>query len=178
MAGIDRNPSSSSQLNSATHIGNETLAFPISFYQLGRFNGPVYFFVESQAERADWERHLKAAIESRLKRQEANRAIRLEPLADQVFGAPAVIGSLSPEVPASNQFGRPTCSCPLTTADGQSLIIAGCSEGLFIGFRGRPQTVRQVVHLSGITQVAVMPAHGFVLVLANRVLIACASLKR
>lgn len=151
-----------------------SLAYPIHFHQMGRFNGPVYYYVESAALRSEWEKRLREAIALRSQRQEANRVVRLDPLADQTFGITSTaVGSLTPNAPATNQFGRPTCSVPLTTADGQSLVIATCSEGLFIGVRGRPNSMRKVLHLPDITQCAVLPEFGFVLVVANRVLIAC-----
>jgi hypothetical protein len=35
-----------------------------------------------------------------------------------------------------------------------SLLVAGCAQGLFIGYKGKP--LRQVVHLTGITQCAIL----------------------
>lgn len=170
--GTERHPSNGPPTASPS-TQDSALAYPIAFHQMGRYNGLVYYYVDSAAVRQEWEKRLREAIALRAERQEANRVVRLDPLADQTFGSTSTIGSLAPDAPTANQFGRPTCSVPLTTADGQSLVVAGCSEGLFIGFRGRPRSMRQVVHLSGITQCAVLPDFGFVLVVANRVLIAC-----
>ncbi|GAA6008068.1 hypothetical protein JCM10207_007016 [Rhodosporidiobolus poonsookiae] len=152
------------------------LVYPFSFFQLGRFDGLVYLYVDSPAVRDEWERQLKAAISLRMQRQAAERVVRLDPLADATFGSASLtVGSLtapSATSAPSNRFGKPTCSVPLQTADGLWLIIAGCAEGIFIGWRGRPKTMQQVVHLAGITQCAVLPDFSFLLVIANRVLVA------
>lgn len=124
------------------------VVYPISFFQIGRYDGPVHYYVDSAAIRQEWELQFKEALAGRAHQQEALRVVRLDPLADQTFGAASLVGSLVQDAPA-NSFGRPTCSVPLKTPDGQSLIVAGCSEGLFIGFRGRPRSMRQVVHLAG-----------------------------
>lgn len=99
--------------------------------------------------------------------------IRLDPLADETFGTSTVVtGSLQSETPI-NSLGKPSCSVPLTTREGQTLILVSCSEGLFIGYRGRPKSIKRVLLLPGITQCSVLPDFGFVLLIVNKVLIAC-----
>lgn len=152
-----------------------SLVYPISFQQLGRHGGTVTYFVESLSTRIEWAGKLKDAIARRQQYQEANRVVRLVVLSDKTFGA-TTFGSLAPEAPVSTQFGRPTCSVTLTTTDGHAsvaLIVVGCAQGLFIGYRGKPQSMVQVVHLTAITQCAVLQEFGFVLVVANKVVIAC-----
>ncbi|GAA5983657.1 hypothetical protein JCM5350_000658 [Sporobolomyces pararoseus] len=154
---------------------DSSLLYPISFFQMGRFDGLVHLYVDTAAQRLQWEKKLKEAVSLRVQRQEANRVIRLDPLADTTFGTTSTIGSLAAgPAQGTNQFGKPTCSTPLQTIDGLWLIIAGCQEGIFIGWRGRPQSMQQVVHLAGITQCAVLPDFSFLLVVANKVLVAYA----
>ncbi|GAA5899116.1 uncharacterized protein JCM6883_005114 [Sporobolomyces salmoneus] len=154
---------------------DSSLLYPISFFQMGRFDGLVYVYVDTAAQRLEWEKKLKEAVSLRVQRQEANRVVRLDPLADATFGTTSTIGSLNVgPAHGTNQFGKPTCSTPLQTIDGLWLIIAGCQEGIFIGWRGRPQSMQQVVHLAGITQCAVLPDFSFLLVVANKVLVAYA----
>ncbi|GAA6062754.1 hypothetical protein JCM10212_005550 [Sporobolomyces blumeae] len=153
---------------------DSSLLYPISFFQMGRFDGLVHLYVDSPAQRLEWERKLKEAVALRAQRQEANRVVRLDPLADTTFGTTSTIGSLNAgPTGGTNQFGRPTCSTPLQTIDGLWLVIAGCQEGIFIGWRGRPH-LQQVVHLPGVTSVAVLPDFSFLLVVANKVLVAYA----
>ncbi|SCV68292.1 BQ2448_413 [Microbotryum intermedium] len=154
-----------------SNSSSTSLVYPIHFYQMGRYDGQVYFYVESQATRLEWEQKFREAVGLRAQRQSVSKVIRMEVLAETTFGATHVVGSLDATT-SHNAVGRPTCSVPLDLADGQALVIIGCAEGLFIGYRGRPKSLRQVVALSGITQCAVLPEYGFVLVLANKVLIA------
>ncbi|GAA5849156.1 hypothetical protein JCM9279_005806 [Rhodotorula babjevae] len=181
---------------------SDSLLWPISFFQLGRYDGLVHLYVESAALRAQWEAHLHAAVAQRAQYAAANPVVRLDPLADLTFGSTsAVVGSLlSPAAARADpgtRFGKPTCSTPLRmpaaagsgSVDGhQWLVVAGCAEGIFVGWRaggagsaavagqGRPQqrTMQQVVHLEGITQCAVLPEFSFLLVIANKVLVAYA----
>ncbi|KAI5480823.1 Rho guanyl-nucleotide exchange factor [Pseudohyphozyma bogoriensis] len=145
-----------------------SLVYPITLFLLGRNEGIFTFYVESTAVRAAWEQKLREALDLRAQTQEANQVVRIEPLSGQTFGT-SVFGSLTPSAPPESQFGRPTCSAPLTF-EGRSLVVAGCEKGLFIGFRG--DKMRQVVHLAGITQCALLQEFGFVLVLADGALIA------
>ncbi|KAK4055074.1 Rho guanine nucleotide exchange factor [Microbotryomycetes sp. JL201] len=173
LGGTDRQPSVGSQSASSAGLPI-SLVYPITFYQLGRHQGLVQYFVDSASAREQWEKAVREALSVRANLSARNRVYDLEALADQTFGAAPAIGSLAAVDGAAlqNQTGPPTCSSPLATQDGQSLVLAGCSEGLFVGFRGKPRSMRQVVHLNDITQCAILPDSGFVLVLANRVLIA------
>lgn len=129
------------------------------------------YYVDSANTRKSWESKMKEAITARLAKVRASPVVRLEPISEQTFGAQA-FGSLGPQVPASAQYGRPTCSTPLESCDGQKLVACGTAAGLFIGFRGRPRSMRQVLHLPDITQCAVLQEHGFILVVAGKTLIA------
>ncbi|GAA6044243.1 hypothetical protein JCM8097_002194 [Rhodosporidiobolus ruineniae] len=167
---------SGSLANGTAGGGGGGLIYPISFYQLGHFDGFVHLYVDTPAARAEWEAKLKEAISLRIAQQEARRVVRLDPLADQTFGTTTLAdGSLtaSPTAAPSNQAGKPTCSVPLR-AGNDWLVIVGCARGIFIGWRRKPRTMQQVVHLEGITQCAVLPEFSFLLVIANKVLVAYA----
>lgn len=120
---------------------DSSLLYPISFFQMGRFDGLVYLYVDSPAQRLEWEKKLKEVINLRQLRQSNSPVIRLDPLADITFGTTSSIGSINSTTTTngggttSNSFGKPTCSTPLKTIDGLWLIIAGCQEGIFIGWR-------------------------------------------
>ncbi|GAA5935183.1 hypothetical protein JCM3775_007227 [Rhodotorula graminis] len=195
-------PGLASGSSAAAGGASDSLLWPISFFQLGRYDGLVHLYVESAALRSQWEAHLHAAVAQRAQYAAANPVVRLDPLADLTFGSTsAVVGSLlSPAAARADpgtRFGKPTCSTPLrmpaaagsASGDGhQWLVVAGCAEGIFVGWRaggagssaasaagqGRPRTMQQVVHLEGITQCAVLPEFSFLLVIANKVLVAYA----
>ncbi|GAA5923419.1 uncharacterized protein JCM15063_003641 [Sporobolomyces koalae] len=169
------NPQGSAPSASAYAPQDSSLLYPISFFQMGRFDGLVHLYVDTPAQRLEWERKMREAVALREQRQEASRVVRLDPLADATFGTTSTIGSLNAgPAQGTNQFGKPTCSTPLQTIEGLWLVIAGCQEGIFIGWRGRPGSMQQVVHLGGITQCAVLPDFSFLLVVANKVLVAYA----
>lgn len=163
--------------------GGDSLLWPISFFQLGRYDGLVHFYVDSPAQRAQWESALHAAVSQRAAHAAQHPVVRLDPLADLTFGSTsAVVGSLSatPRADPATRFGKPTCSTPLRAGTSREwLVVAGCAEGIFVGWRApanRQRTMQQVVHLEGITQCAVLPEFSFLLVIANKVLVACESL--
>ncbi|KAK4698467.1 RHO1 GDP-GTP exchange protein 1/2, partial [Phenoliferia sp. Uapishka_3] len=157
---------------SGSNASQDSLLYPIHLNRIGREEGTFTFYVESDSLRKSWSKKLQEAVDLHAQAQKASQVVSLETLSDQTFGGTSTIGSLVPSAPAESQFGNPTCSAPLTTADGQNLVVAGCAQGLFIGFRGKPRTMRQVVHLAGITQCAILPEFGFILVVAQKVLIA------
>ncbi|OAW00133.1 hypothetical protein PTTG_08077 [Puccinia triticina 1-1 BBBD Race 1] len=72
----------------------------------------------------------------------------------------------------SNMHGPPTCSVPFRSSDGKRLIAIGCQDGLWIGLRNDPGSMKQVIYLKSITQCAVLQEYGFLLVLAEKILMA------
>ncbi|KAI9612683.1 hypothetical protein H4Q26_007840 [Puccinia striiformis f. sp. tritici PST-130] len=72
----------------------------------------------------------------------------------------------------SNMHGPPTCSVPFRSTDGKRLIAIGCQDGLWIGLRHDPGSMKQVIYLKSITQCSVLQEFGFLLVLAEKILMA------
>ncbi|KAI9512417.1 CNH domain-containing protein [Russula earlei] len=68
--------------------------------------------------------------------------------------------------------GRVTCSVPFTSTDGRAFLAVACAEGVWIGFRHDPRTLRRVLHLKMVTQCAALEEFGILLVLANKSLFA------
>lgn len=163
--------SSDSAVTSPASQESGGLVYPISFRQLGRHESTVTYYVETSTIRLEWEKQLTEACALRTTRFTSQPVVRLEVISDTTFGATS-FGSLTPSAPASAQFGRPTCSAPLLSSDGQELVAVGSPEGLFIGHRSRSRSMRQVLHLPEITQCAVLQELGWFLVVAGRILIA------
>ena len=103
--------------------------FPITLSRIGRNEGRLTFYVESEAVRKDWATKLVDAFEQHTQALRKSQVVELVPLAEQTFGCSSTIGSLVPAAPAEKMLGNPTCSAPLTAADGQPLIVAGCAQG-------------------------------------------------
>jgi len=57
----------------------------------------------------------------------------------------------------------------LATVDGRSLIAIGCEEGVWIGLRHDPRSLRKVLHVKAVTNIAVLEDFGIVLVLQEKV---------
>ncbi|KAH9969600.1 CNH domain-containing protein [Russula dissimulans] len=68
--------------------------------------------------------------------------------------------------------GRVTCSAPFTSTDGRAFLAVGCAEGVWIGFRHDPRSLRRVLFLKKVTQCAALDEFGLFLVLADKSLFA------
>jgi len=68
--------------------------------------------------------------------------------------------------------GRVTCSVPFTSTDGRAFLAIGCAEGVWIGFRHDPRSLRRVLFLKKVTQCAALDEFGLFLVLADKSLFA------
>jgi hypothetical protein len=62
-----------------------------------------------------------------------------------------------------------SCLIHLATIDGRSLIAIGCEEGVWIGLRHDPRSLRKVLHVKAVTNIAVLEEFGIVLVLQDKV---------
>jgi hypothetical protein len=66
-------------------------------------------------------------------------------------------------------LGFGPCLQALVTVDGRSLIAIGCEEGVWIGLRHDPRSLRKVLHVKAVTNIAVLEEFGIVLVLQDKV---------
>ncbi|KAK0436935.1 CNH domain-containing protein [Armillaria borealis] len=149
--------------------------YPLTLHHNGRMGGPYILYAESAQARADWKQKLEEALVIRKVVQESNKVFEIETLSSDTFLVPAMVGGpTSP--PAWNQensfTGKVTCSVPFNTADGRGLVAIGCAEGVWIGFRHDPKSMRRVLHLKLVTQCAMLEEFGLFLVLADKSLFA------
>ncbi|KAJ3713247.1 citron-like protein [Lentinula guzmanii] len=68
--------------------------------------------------------------------------------------------------------GKVTCSVLSNTPDGKGLVVTGCVEGVWVGFRHDSRSMRHVLHLKMVTQCAMLEDFGIFLVLADKFLFA------
>ncbi|KAJ7126686.1 CNH domain-containing protein [Mycena epipterygia] len=147
--------------------GASRVVYPFTVYHHGRRGGTHVLFAESAQARTEWKQKLEQALGIHA----VNRVFELETLSEDVFLVPS-------DVPASppNQYipftGKVTCSIPFNTADGRGLVAIGCAEGLWIGFRRDPRSLRRVLHLKMVTQCVMLDTFGICLVLADKSLFA------
>ncbi|ESK83843.1 signal transducer [Moniliophthora roreri MCA 2997] len=174
LRGGERHDNPAAATNSPDSAGDSRSVYPLTLQHHGRMGGPYILFAESQQARAEWKQKLEEAIGLRQVVQEANKVFEIETLSADTFLIPSVTGPNAP--PAWNQdnsfTGKVTCSVPFNTADGRGLVAIGCAEGVWIGFRHDPKSMRRVLHLKMVTQCAMLEEFGIFLVLADKALFA------
>ncbi|KAK1225868.1 Rho guanine nucleotide exchange factor [Marasmius sp. AFHP31] len=154
--------------------GDSRSVYPLTLHHAGRMGGPYTLYSESAQSRTEWKSKLEEALGLRQVVQEANKVFEMETLSADTFLIPSVTGQAAP--PAWNQensfTGKVTCSVPFNTADGRGLVAIGCAEGVWIGFRHDPKSMRRVLHLKMVTQCAMLEEFGIFMVLADKALFA------
>uniref|UniRef100_V5EVQ7 Uncharacterized protein n=1 Tax=Kalmanozyma brasiliensis (strain GHG001) TaxID=1365824 RepID=V5EVQ7_KALBG len=160
------------------HISREREArdfWPFTISHLGGKMEPITLYAPSKAARDQWKTKLDEAIGLRMAVQDNSKVFNQHILSDDIFAlAPTM--SLEPEKPVSGVdpgsfHGRVTCAVPFVTADGRRLVAVGCADGVWIGLRSDPKSLRKVLHLKYVTQCAVLESFGIFVVLADKVLI-------
>ncbi|SPO21830.1 related to ROM2 - GDP/GTP exchange factor for Rho1p [Ustilago trichophora] len=160
------------------HISREREArdfWPFTISHLGGKIEPITLYAPSKAARDQWKAKLDEAIGLRMAVQDSTKVFDQHVLSDDIFAIPPAM-SLEPEKPVpgvdSSVFhGRVTCAVPFVTADGRRLVAVGCADGVWIGLRNDPKSLRKVLHLKYVTQCAVLESFGIFVVLADKVLI-------
>ncbi|KAJ7089842.1 Dbl-like domain-containing protein [Mycena belliarum] len=171
----ERHDTNVSVMTTPESAGDSRLVYPWTINHNGRLGGPPHvLFSESQQARAEWKQKLEEALGIRKVVQESNRVFEIETLSADTFLVPAVqVGPASPQWNQDTSFtGKVTCSVPFNTADGRGLVAIGCAEGVWIGFRHDPRSMRRVLHLKMVTQCAMLEEFGIFLVLADKALFA------
>ncbi|KAK0214966.1 CNH domain-containing protein [Armillaria fumosa] len=168
-------PNTTPGVSSPESTTDSRSVYPLTLHHNGRMGGPYILYAESAQSRAEWKQKLEEALVIRKVVQESNKVFEVETLSSDTFLVPAIVGGpTSP--PAWNQensfTGKVTCSVPFNTADGRGLVAIGCAEGVWIGFRHDPKSMRRVLHLKLVTQCAMLEEFGLFLVLADKSLFA------
>lgn len=160
------------------HISREREArdfWPFTISHLGGKIEPVTLYAPSKAARDQWKAKLDEAIGLRTAVQDNNKVFDQQLISDDIFAIPSTL-SLEPDKPVpgvdpSVFHGRVTCAVPFVTADRRRLVAVGCADGVWIGLRNDPKSLRKVLHLKYVTQCAVLESFGIFVVLADKVLI-------
>lgn len=160
------------------HISREREArdfWPFTISHLGGKIEPITLYAPSKAARDQWKTKLDEAIGLRMAVQDSSKVFDQHILSHDIF-AIAPTTSLEPERPVAGVdpsvfHGRVTCAVPFVTADGRRLVAVGCADGVWIGLRSDPKSLRKVLHLKYVTQCAVLESFGIFVVLADKVLI-------
>lgn len=157
------------------HEGEETQSdsrtvYPFTFNVIGQGAGTYTLWTDSAAARQEWRDKLKHAKVLREEVNSAGQVFEFETLStDTFYVAPY---NVPPQQQNDGYTGRVTCSVPFVTVDGRSLVAVGCEQGVWIGVRKDPQSLRKVLHVRSVTKIAVLEEFGIFLVLADKSLLA------
>ncbi|KAK6905920.1 hypothetical protein I203_106755 [Kwoniella mangroviensis CBS 8507] len=144
--------------------------FSISFIGQGQLGGSYTLWADSLAARDEWKEKLQHAKVLRMEVNDAGKVFEMIPLSTNTFYmAP---NYAVPKDKEDKYTGRVTCSCPFTTSDQRKLVAIGCQDGVWIGVRGDAPSLRKVLHIKAVTNVAVLEEFGMFLVLSEKVLFA------
>ncbi|KAF5362320.1 hypothetical protein D9756_002193 [Leucocoprinus leucothites] len=148
--------------------------YPMTLHHNGRAGGPYMMYAETSQSRSEWQGKLAHALAMHKAVQESNKVFEIETLSADTFLVPSMTTAASgPAWSQDNAFtGKVTCSVPFNTSDGRRLVAVGCAEGVWIGFRHDPRSLRRVLHLRQVTQCAMLDEFGIFLVLADKSLFA------
>lgn len=149
--------------------------WPFTVQHIGGKMEPLTLFSVSKEGREEWKKKLDEAMGLRSAVQDANKVFESHVLSDNIFAVPSA-SSIDPDRPpqgvdSSVFHGKVTCAVPFATADGRRLVAIGCSDGVWIGLRNDPRSLRKVLHLKLVSQCAVLEPFGIFVVLADKVLI-------
>ncbi|KIK57120.1 hypothetical protein GYMLUDRAFT_774554 [Collybiopsis luxurians FD-317 M1] len=135
----------------------------------------LILYAESVAAHAEWGAKLQKALAAHRKK---NRVFKVKVLNNQTFLTSAGVegssgtngGVLDSGWSHDGTFtGKVTCSVPF---NGRVLVAVGCADGVWIGFRHDPTSMRRILHLKMVSQCAVLDDYGIFLVLADKQLFA------
>ncbi|KAG5653612.1 hypothetical protein H0H81_011984 [Sphagnurus paluster] len=123
--------------------------FPLTLHHNGRLGGAYILYAESAQARNEWKAKLDEALGLRKAVQESNKAFEVETLSADTFLVPSIMtNTTSPTWNQDNTItGKVTCSVPFMTSNGRHLVAIGCAEGVWIGYRHDPKSMRRVLHL-------------------------------
>ncbi|KAF8956940.1 CNH domain-containing protein [Flammula alnicola] len=175
LRGVERHEGGSANPGLTPESANDSRSvYPLTLHHNGRTGGPYILYAESAQTRTEWKEKLEEALGLRKAVQESNKVFEIEYLSRDTFIMPALsVGANGPAWNQDNHFtGKVTCSVPFNTPDGRALVAIGCTEGVWIGFRHDPKSIRRVLHLRMVTQCAMLEDFGIFLVLADKALFA------
>ncbi|CAO3688875.1 unnamed protein product [Rhizopus microsporus] len=146
------NASSSSPFGSNSH--------PIIIQHLGRHGADYILYAESAASRVEWK---EKVVEAKAMLEMANmdkRVFEIRSLSDTTFG-----GSGASSL---HNHGKVTCTVPFTSSTNIRMIAVGTQQGIWMGIEGDTNTIKLVLSISDVTQIAVLEDHHILLILAGK----------
>ncbi|KAK7031620.1 CNH domain-containing protein [Favolaschia claudopus] len=152
------NPGLLNKLRGGAAAEAPTDGFPCMIRHNARAGGSYVMYADTAQVRTEWQRKLVEALSLRRVVQESNKVFEVEMLNSDTLD--------------KSLTGKITCSVPFNTPDGRALMAIGGTDGVWVGSRPGLHSVKRVLDLQFVTQLAVVEDFGVFIVLANETLFA------
>ncbi|KAA1475478.1 hypothetical protein DENSPDRAFT_842260 [Dentipellis sp. KUC8613] len=148
----------------ASPLQDALSVYPFTIGSASGRQGDYTLYVETAQVREDWKHQLEAALRRRELEQASSRAFEIK-----MFD---VVAPIIPESDGETRMGKANCAILWATNDDRELIALGCDEGVWIGLSHKPKSLRRVLRVKSVTQIALMKDCGMFLVLTENTLLA------
>ncbi|TFY56269.1 hypothetical protein EVG20_g8996 [Dentipellis fragilis] len=145
----------------ASPLSDALLVYPFTIGSASGRQGDYTLYVETAQAREDWKNQLEAALRRRELSQASSRAFELKMV--------EVVPPIIPESDGETHMGKANCVILWATNDNRELIALGCDEGVWIGLSHKPKSLRRVLRVKSVAQIALMKDCGMFLVLTENV---------
>ncbi|ORX55689.1 hypothetical protein DM01DRAFT_1285733 [Hesseltinella vesiculosa] len=146
-----------SRAGTLVNLNSYGSAQPLLLHHLGRMGGDHLLFADSPATRLAWKESIVQAKALLEEKDAAHQAFKVMSLSDATFRT-------------NYQFGRVTCSVQFEGTKGIRMIAVGTVAGVWMGIEGDTNSIRQVLAIEDVTQMAVLPGPHILAVLADKTL--------
>ncbi|EIE89601.1 hypothetical protein RO3G_14312 [Rhizopus delemar RA 99-880] len=152
-------PTSNSIIPNGTSLPFGNNQFPILIQHLGRHGADYMLYAESASSRLEWK---EKVIEAKAMMEAANldkKVFEIKSLSDTTFGNTNASGS--------HNYGKVTCTTPFRSSKNIRMIAVGTQQGIWMGVEGDTNSIKLVLSISDVTQIAVLEEHRILLILAG-----------
>ncbi|KAI8992805.1 CNH domain-containing protein [Trametes punicea] len=147
-------------------LGNDAF-YPLSFHSHGKHGASYTLYASTMEQRNDWRRRIMQAITVRRELLESISIFRLATIT-----ADTASSQVTPAQQPGLVTGQVSCTLPFGTPDGRHLFAMGSEDGVWIGIPHRPESIRRVMSLRMVTQIAFLVEFGLFIILAEKILYA------
>ncbi|KAI9270866.1 CNH domain-containing protein [Sporodiniella umbellata] len=138
--------------------------FPFLIQHLGRHGADHMLYAENATVRLEWKEKVIEAKATMEAAQVDKCVFEIQSLSDTTFG-----GSNSP---TTHNHGKVTCTIPFMSSSNTRMVAIGTVQGIWMGTENDTNSMRLVLSVSDVTQIAVLEEHRILLVLSDKTLYA------
>ncbi|KAI7872411.1 CNH domain-containing protein [Spinellus fusiger] len=140
--------------------------YPILIHHLGRMGGDHLLYAGNTEIRITWKENIVLAKAQMEKAQMDRQVFEIRSLSDTSFTGSTVLGGGAPN------HGKVTCSVPFLGVTGIRMIAVGTVSGIWMGIEGDTSSIRYILPLPDVQQIAILEEEHILLALADKTLIA------